>query len=99
MPLYEWKRRRAARAAVLGLGIALPLAVLPTPAHAQSVLTLEKSHVGNFARGGHSVYQITVTNSSSEDSGELTIVDNFPAGLTVAGLGGDIAGFCDGTNN
>ncbi|MFD9412039.1 hypothetical protein ACFWBN_34205 [Streptomyces sp. NPDC059989] len=90
----------AALTSVLGLGIGLPLAVGATPAHAQSIVTIDKSHEGNFQAGGQGVYTITLTNSGNEDSGETQFTDNLPPGLTVASLAGSLPefGLCDVTN-
>ncbi|MGW1724816.1 hypothetical protein ACWCQK_17990 [Streptomyces sp. NPDC002306] len=81
----------------VGLGVALPFA-LAAPAHAQAILSISKSHEGNFARGGQGAYSITLSNSGDDTSGQLLLTDNLPAGLTVAGLDGYISPGCDVTN-
>ncbi|MFF1562967.1 hypothetical protein ACFVY1_05515 [Streptomyces sp. NPDC058293] len=73
---------------VVGLGVALPFALSATPAHAQPILSLEKSHEGNFAAGGQGVYNITLTNSGDQGTSIPELTDNLPAGLTVADRGG-----------
>ncbi|WP_405569351.1 hypothetical protein [Streptomyces sp. NBC_01167] len=80
---------------VLGLGVALPFA-LAAPAHAQSNLSVAKSHEGNFARGEQGVYTITLT--STGVTGILDVTDNLPAGVTATALGGLLGPFCDITN-
>ncbi|WP_329571966.1 hypothetical protein [Streptomyces sp. NBC_01361] len=82
---------------VVGLGVALPFA-LAAPAHAQSNLSVAKSHEGNFARGGQGVYTITLTNSSDDLTGLLDVTDNLPTGVRATALGGLLAQFCDITN-
>ncbi|ROQ93847.1 putative repeat protein (TIGR01451 family) [Streptomyces sp. 2132.2] len=56
--------------------------------HAQAQLTITKTHVGDFTRGGQGVYRITVTNSGDQPtSAEGTrMTDSYPAGLQVVGL-------------
>lgn len=90
-------RRMSSLGAVVGLGVVLPFA-LAAPAHAQSALSVDKDHEGNFARGGQGVYAITLTNSSADPTGLLDVTDNLPTGLTATGLGGLLASFCDITN-
>ncbi|MET7364480.1 hypothetical protein ABZS61_01385 [Streptomyces sp. NPDC005566] len=97
MEKHGLSRRMSALTTVLGLGIALPFATGVTPAQAQPIFGVDKSHAGNFARGGQGLYNITLTNSGDEGAGaELT--DNLPAGLTVASLGGDITPGCEVIN-
>ncbi|MET9669683.1 hypothetical protein ABZY19_30720 [Streptomyces sp. NPDC006475] len=81
---------------VVGLGVVLPFALSATPAHAQPILSVDKSHEGNFARGGQGVYNITLTNSGDEGASVAELTDNLPAGLTVADLGGSLP--CEVTN-
>uniref|UniRef100_A0AAU2JJ79 DUF11 domain-containing protein n=1 Tax=Streptomyces sp. NBC_00049 TaxID=2903617 RepID=A0AAU2JJ79_9ACTN len=80
------------------VGVALPFALSATPAHAQAILSVTKSHEGNFARGEQGVYTITMTNSGDGGSGGLDLTDNLPTGLTVADIGGDLATACEATN-
>lgn len=84
---------------VVGLGVTLPFALSATPAHAQPILSVDKSHVGNFARGGQGVYTITLTNSGDEPASPLDLTDNLPTGLTVAGIQGSLANICEVTNS
>ncbi|MFD9410147.1 hypothetical protein ACFWBN_24490 [Streptomyces sp. NPDC059989] len=87
MFMHALRRRMCALGTVLGLGIVLPLATGATPASAQAVLTVTKTHEGNFARGGEGVYIITVTNTGNEETiGNVRITDNMPLGLTRTGL-------------
>ncbi|MFJ8104280.1 hypothetical protein [Streptomyces sp. NPDC096132] len=81
MAVHMLKRRLT----VLGLGIALPFAAGVTPAHAQAQLTITKTHVGNFPRGGQGVYRVTVTNSGIEPTSALgsQMTDILPDGLTI----------------
>lgn len=56
-----------------------------TPINAVPDLRIAKSHVGNFTVGVNGTYTITPSNSgSAATSGTITVVDNLPAGLTVA---------------
>ncbi|MFF1353785.1 hypothetical protein [Streptomyces sp. NPDC058297] len=80
---------------VVGLGVALPFA-LAAPAHAQSTLSVSKSHEGNFARGGQGVYTITLTSEGA--TGILDVTDNLPTGVRATALGGILASFCEITN-
>ncbi|MFD3582850.1 hypothetical protein [Streptomyces sp. NPDC058683] len=98
MTTHGLRRLMSALATVLGLGVAMPLAFLATPAHAQSSLSVDKSHEGNFARGGQGVYNITLTNSSDEPTGRLDVTDNLPTGVRATALGGLLASFCQITN-
>lgn len=66
MTRHGLRRRMSALGTVVGLGVTLPFALSATPAHAQPILSVDKSHEGNFARGGQGVYTITVTNSGDE---------------------------------
>lgn len=95
MKRHGLKRRMSALGTVVGLGVALPFA-LSAPAHAQSTLTVDKSHEGNFARGGQGLYTITLTSGS--ETGRLDITDNLPTGVTATNLGGLLGDFCELTN-
>jgi uncharacterized repeat protein (TIGR01451 family) len=67
----------------------------PTPA-----LSITKTHSGNFALGQQGVtYTITVSNAANAGatSGPVTVVDNFPAGLTFSSLSGS-GWFCSLAN-
>ncbi|WP_405982409.1 hypothetical protein [Streptomyces sp. NBC_00158] len=90
------KRRMSALATVLGFGIALPLALPATPAQAQPILSIEKSHEGSFERGGQGVYTITLANSGDEGANVAQVTDNLPVGLTVTNIGGTLP--CTVTN-
>ena len=49
----------------------------------QPDLTIAKTHVGNFTRGGNGTYLLTVTNSgSSATNAAITVTDVLPIGLT-----------------
>lgn len=87
------KRRVSAFATVLGIGMALPFAIA-TPAQAEAVLRVTKSHQGEFGRGGQGIYTITLENSGSEPADSTVITDNLPTGLTVANIAGSIARHC-----
>jgi len=57
-----------------------------------SVLTLTKTHTGNFAVGANGVYTLTVSNSNAagtaQTTGTVTVTDTLPNGLTfVSGTG------------
>lgn len=97
MTIHALKRRMSALTTVLGLGITLPFA-LATPAEAASFLEISKSHEGDFARGGQGLYNITLDNTGPDPADSVEIIDNLPAGLTVAGFSGNIAEFCQATN-
>ncbi|MEK0099269.1 hypothetical protein WDA79_12370 [Streptomyces sp. A475] len=98
MEKHGLRRRISALTTVLGLGIALPFAAGVTPAQAQTSLSVDKSHEGNFARGGQGVYNITLTSSNEGETGIVDVTDNLPAGLTATSLGGDLASECEITN-
>lgn len=99
MTRHGLRRRMSSLGTVVGLGVTLPFALSATPAHAQPILSVDKSHEGNFARGGQGVYTITVTNSGDEPASPLTLTDNLPTGLTVADIQGDLASTCNVTNS
>ncbi|MFS4092533.1 hypothetical protein [Streptomyces sp. AF1A] len=87
-------RRTSVLSTVLGLTVALPVAVGATPASAQSHYEITKTHSGTFARGGQGVYIITVKNTGDETLPAGTAVrDTLPAGLTaVQAEGGPLGG-------
>lgn len=62
-----------------------PIIILPGPD-----LTIRKSHTGNFAQGQQGVtYSIVVTNGGGvPTTGEVTVGENLPAGLTLVGAAG-----------
>ncbi|MFF8848372.1 hypothetical protein ACF08N_38055 [Streptomyces sp. NPDC015127] len=97
MTTHELKRRMSALTTALGLGIALPF-TLATPAHAQPILSIDKSHEGNFTRAGQGLYRITLTNTGTEFADNVELTDNLPTGLTVASLANNLAQFCQTTN-
>ncbi|MFF1396839.1 hypothetical protein ACFVZD_23915 [Streptomyces sp. NPDC058287] len=84
MTMHGLRRRMAAIAMVLGLGIALPFTAGVTPAFAQAQLRITKTHEGDFPRGGQGVYTITVTNTGDETTGTTGMDDTLPEGLTTA---------------
>ncbi|HEV7681828.1 MAG TPA: hypothetical protein VGO68_06875 [Pyrinomonadaceae bacterium] len=50
-------------------------------------LQIAKSHSGNFTVGVNGAYTLTANNAGSANtSGTITVVDNLPAGLTIAAL-------------
>ncbi|MFA3842706.1 hypothetical protein [Streptomyces sp. NPDC055006] len=84
MRKHKMQRRLSASAAIVGLATALPFAVAATPAYAAAPVTVTKTHQGNFNRGGVGTYTITVRNNSlTESSGEYSLVEHPPAGLTL----------------
>ena len=54
------------------------------------VLTIAKSHIGNFSQGQTgATYTITVNNNGSgATSGTVTVTDTLPTGLTASGMSG-----------
>jgi uncharacterized repeat protein (TIGR01451 family) len=62
----------------------------PTPISGGSpVLSLVKTHTGDFARGGSGTYLLTVTNTgTSTTTGTVTAIDNLPSSLTGTSLSG-----------
>ncbi|WP_405634397.1 DUF11 domain-containing protein [Streptomyces sp. NBC_00056] len=96
MTMHGLRRRMSALGTVVGLGVALPFALSATPAHAQPILSIDKSHEGNFARGGQGVYTITLSNSGDQGTNVAQVTDNLPAGLTVTDIGGTLP--CEVTN-
>ncbi|MFF5444912.1 hypothetical protein [Streptomyces sp. NPDC012888] len=92
------KRRMASISAAVALALG-PIALSASPAHAQPVPSLDKSHEGNFTRGVQGVYTITLTNTGDEDTGTMELTDNLPTGLTVAGLRGNLASACSVLDN
>jgi uncharacterized repeat protein (TIGR01451 family) len=58
----------------------------PTVIHAAPNLSITKSHNGNFTVGGSGTYTISVTNSPSAGptTGDITVTDTLPAGLSWA---------------
>ncbi|EFL19042.1 DUF11 domain-containing protein [Streptomyces sp. C] len=99
MEKYGLRRRLSSLVAVMGLGIAFGFATA-TPAHAESIMSVTKTHEGNFVRGGQGVYTITVANNGEVpgNSGRLDLTDNLPSGLTVSDLVDGI-GNCQVTNS
>uniref|UniRef100_A0AAU2JVC5 DUF11 domain-containing protein n=1 Tax=Streptomyces sp. NBC_00049 TaxID=2903617 RepID=A0AAU2JVC5_9ACTN len=84
MSTHSWSRRIVGLATVMGLGVALPVTTGAVPAYAQALLSVTKTHEGDFARGGSGEYLITVTNVGNEAATEgLTFRDTLPTGLTV----------------
>jgi uncharacterized repeat protein (TIGR01451 family) len=52
-------------------------------------LTIAKTHAGTFTAGQNGTYTITVTNTGGNPtSGEVTVVDDLPAGLSASALSG-----------
>ncbi|MFG2880297.1 hypothetical protein ACGFYU_35665 [Streptomyces sp. NPDC048337] len=107
MTMHTLKQRMCALGAVLGLAIGLPFATGATPAYAEARLSVTKSHVGDFVRGGQGVYHFTIRNTGDTDPiGTVHLTDRFPQGLTlgtvnnlvsVNGAAFDCPGFFDGT--
>ncbi|MFJ9646323.1 hypothetical protein [Streptomyces sp. NPDC101206] len=98
MTTHGLKRRMSVLATVLGLGITVPFA-LASPAHAQQILSIDKSHEGNFARGGQGLYHITLNAIGEGGASAVQVTDNLPPGLTVANLAGNLAPLCQVTNS
>lgn len=93
MAISTFRRRVAALSTTLGLGIVLPFAVGVTPAYAQAQLDLTKSHAGEFRRGGHGFYQITLFNNGDQATdGGTHLSDVLPSGLTVISLNSQTEG-------
>lgn len=88
MAINRLRKRIVSPATALGLGIALPFAVGVTPAYAQPQLTITKTHVGDFPRGGQGVYRITVRNTGDEPTSDqgTRMQDVIPEGLTLTGI-------------
>jgi uncharacterized repeat protein (TIGR01451 family) len=58
--------------------------VTPAP-----VLSITKTHIGNFNQGGTGAYTITVSNTGTgPTSGTVSVADNIPSGLTPVTLSG-----------
>lgn len=58
-----------------------------TPINAVPDLRLAKTHGGNFTVGVNGTYTLTASNAgSASTSGTITVVDNLPAGLTIAAI-------------
>jgi uncharacterized protein (TIGR03437 family) len=64
--------------------------VLPGSSTAQqSVLTISKTHTGNFAEGQtNAVYTVAVSNQGFGTSGTVTVTEKLPAGLTLVSMAG-----------
>ena len=59
----------------------------PTTINGVADLTIAKSHAGNFTVGVNGTYTLTASNSGTlATSGTITVIDNLPAGLTIAAL-------------
>jgi len=53
------------------------------------VLTISKTHSGNFVQGQSGQYTVTVgSNGPGSTAGTITVVDTPPAGLTITGMSG-----------
>jgi len=77
---------RTLRAATMGRSAWDIIAPLPQP-----ILSISKTHSGNFEQGQESVtYTITVSNSieGGPTSGIVTVADTLPAGLTLVSMAG-----------
>ncbi len=70
---------------------------LPAP-----VLSVQKSHTGNFIQGQTAQWNITVSNTASSGmtNGTITVSDTLPAGYTLNSFTstGSVAWSCSGTN-
>ena len=59
----------------------------PTTINGVADVRIAKSHVGNFTVGVNGTYTLTASNSGTgATSGTITVIDNLPAGLTIAAL-------------
>ena len=59
----------------------------PTTVNGVADVLIAKSHSGNFTVGVNGTYTLTASNSGTlATSGTITVVDNLPAGLTIAAL-------------
>ena len=59
----------------------------PTTVNGVADVRIAKSHSGNFTVGVNGTYTLTASNSGTlATSGTITVVDNLPAGLTVAAI-------------
>ena len=59
----------------------------PTTVNGVADVRIAKSHSGNFTVGVNGTYTLTASNSGTlATSGTITVVDNLPAGLTVASI-------------
>ncbi|MFD9226123.1 hypothetical protein ACFWDI_40420 [Streptomyces sp. NPDC060064] len=57
---------------------------------ARPSLQIDKTHQGEFVRGGRGQYTITVTNNGQAPTrGQVTVTDSLPQGLRAAGLEGE----------
>jgi uncharacterized repeat protein (TIGR01451 family) len=77
---------RTLRAATMGRSAWDIIAPLPQP-----ILSISKTHSGNFEQGQQNVtYSITVSNSISggPTSGTVTVVETLPTGLTLVSIAG-----------
>ena len=77
---------RTLRAATMGRSAWDIIAPLPQP-----ILSITKTHSGNFAQGQQNApYTITVSNSitGGPTSGTVTVTDTVPGGLTLVGMAG-----------
>ncbi|AZM92774.1 DUF11 domain-containing protein [Streptomyces sp. W1SF4] len=87
MAISAFRRRVTPLSTTLGLGIVLPFAVGVAPAYAQAQLDLTKSHAGEFRRGGHGFYQITLFNNGDQATdGGTHLSDVLPPGLSAQAL-------------
>jgi LPXTG-site transpeptidase (sortase) family protein len=59
-------------------------------------LAITKTHITPFLHGAQGVYSITVTNLGDQPTGEITLIDNLPNGLTLFGSSGS-DWVCNGT--
>jgi uncharacterized repeat protein (TIGR01451 family) len=59
----------------------------PTTVNGVSDVRIAKSHSGNFTVGINGTYTLTASNSGTlATSGTITVIDNLPAGLTIAAI-------------
>ncbi|TDT94085.1 putative repeat protein (TIGR01451 family) [Streptomyces sp. 846.5] len=93
-------RRTLAALATIVIGSAAPLVAIATPAFAAPtgpVLSVMKTHDGDFTRGRTGIYTITVSNAagaSPTDATPVTVADTLPTGLTATGLDGGPSWTC-----
>ncbi|HEX2296383.1 MAG TPA: Ig-like domain-containing protein, partial [Actinomycetota bacterium] len=74
------------------------LNAVPFTASDAADLSLTKSHTGAFVRGGTGTYRLTVSNAGPATSGNVTVVDTLPAGLTYRSIAGT-GWFCSGCSS
>lgn len=61
---------------------------VPFTASDAADLSLTKTHTGSFVRGGTGTYRLTVSNAGPATSGNVSVTDTLPAGLTYRSFSG-----------